>query len=135
MCSNNGCWRANDNIARRGELPFDPPIGYVRRPSGEITLDPDEQVQQVVRLIFRKFDEVGTLNGVLRYLVRHDIQLGVRVRIGANPWRFGMALSQSVTQAESPKKSGLCRYIRLWSSPNRSAQATTRATQYRACRE
>lgn len=72
------------NKARRGELPFDPPIGYVRRPSGEITLDPDDQVQQVVRLIFRKFDEVGTLNGVLRYLVRHDIQLGVRVRIGAN---------------------------------------------------
>jgi len=72
------------NKAQRGELRFDPPIGYLRRPSGEIILDPDEQVQQVVRLIFRKFQEIGTLNGVLRYLVRQEIQLGVRVRIGDN---------------------------------------------------
>ena len=70
------------NKARRGELKFDPPIGYVRRPSGEISLDPDAQVQAVVRLIFRKFEEIGTLNGLLRYLVRQKIQLGVRVRIG-----------------------------------------------------
>src|SRR3982750_2061519 len=47
-----------------------------------ITLDPDEQVQQVVRLIFRKFDELGTLHAVLQYLVRHEITLGVRERCG-----------------------------------------------------
>jgi DNA invertase Pin-like site-specific DNA recombinase len=72
------------NKARRGALPFDPPIGYLRRPSGEVIFDPDEQAQQVVRLIFRKFDEIGTLNGVLRYLVRQGIQVGVRVREGTN---------------------------------------------------
>lgn len=70
------------NKARRGELPFDPPIGYLRRPSGEVVFDPDEQVQDVVRLIFRKFDEIGTLNGVLRYLVQAGIQIGVRIREG-----------------------------------------------------
>ena len=42
------------NKAKRGELGFQVPIGYTRRPSGEICLDSDEQVQQVVRLIFRK---------------------------------------------------------------------------------
>lgn len=72
------------NKARRGELNFALPSGYVRRPSGEVTFDPDEQVQQVVKLIFRKFEELGTLNAVLRYLVKHDIQLGVRVRTGLN---------------------------------------------------
>lgn len=72
------------NKARRGELPFDPPIGYLRRPSGEVIFDPDEQAQQVVRLIFRKFEEIGTLNGVLRYLVRADIQIPVRIREGIN---------------------------------------------------
>lgn len=68
--------------AKRGELGFHVPIGYVRRPSGEICLDPDEQVQQVVRLIFRKFEELGTLNAMLRYLVKHEIQIGVRVLRG-----------------------------------------------------
>lgn len=72
------------NKARRGELPFDPPIGYLRRPSGEVIFDPDEQAQQVVRMIFRKFEEIGTLNGVLRYLVRADIQIPVRIREGIN---------------------------------------------------
>jgi DNA invertase Pin-like site-specific DNA recombinase len=68
--------------ARRGELTFALPIGYLRRPSGEVVFDPDEQVQQVVRLVFRKFEELGTLHALLRYLVKHGIRLGVRVREG-----------------------------------------------------
>ena len=68
--------------ARRGELSFGLPVGYVWRGPGEVGFDPDEQVREVVRLIFRKFEELGTLGGVLRYLARHDIRLGVRVREG-----------------------------------------------------
>jgi DNA invertase Pin-like site-specific DNA recombinase len=70
------------NKARRGELTFALPIGYVWGPDGQIRFDPDEQAQAVVRLIFRKFTELGTLHGVLRYLADHQIQLGVRVREG-----------------------------------------------------
>ena len=70
------------NKARRGELAVPLPTGYVRRPSGEVTFDPDEQVQHVVRLIFRTFEAQGTLHAVLRYLVQHNIHLGVRVREG-----------------------------------------------------
>ncbi len=72
------------NKARRGELNVTLPAGYVRRPSGEVTFDPDEQVQQVVKLIFRKLEELGTLNGVLRYLVKHNIQLGIRAHTRDN---------------------------------------------------
>lgn len=70
------------NKARRGELNFPLPIGYVRRPSGDVGFDPDEQAQEVVRLIFRKFEELGTLHALLRYLVENDIRLGVRVHTG-----------------------------------------------------
>lgn len=68
--------------ARRGELTFALPTGYVWGPDRQIQFDPDEQVQQVVQLIFRQFEELGTLGGVLRYLARHDIRIGVRVREG-----------------------------------------------------
>src|SRR5258708_31438920 len=44
--------------------------------------DPDEQVQAVVRLILAQFEELGTLGGLVRYLARQDIRLGVRVREG-----------------------------------------------------
>jgi DNA invertase Pin-like site-specific DNA recombinase len=70
------------NKARRGELRFGLPIGYVRDASGAIAFDPDAQVQQVVHLIFRKFDELGTLHALVRYLARHGIELGVRLREG-----------------------------------------------------
>ena len=65
--------------AERGELAIPLPIGYVRRPSGEVVLDPDEQAQHVVRLVFSTFARLGTLNGVLRYLAAHQVQLPVRV--------------------------------------------------------
>ena len=72
------------NKARRGELGFDVPTGYVRSSSGEANFDPDEEVQQVVELIFRKFGELLTVHALLRYLVAHDIRIGVRVRGGEN---------------------------------------------------
>lgn len=70
------------NKARRGELAFALPMGYLRRPSGEVTFDPDEQVQHVVRLIFRKADELRSVTGLLHYLVDHNVQIGVRLRTG-----------------------------------------------------
>jgi hypothetical protein len=68
--------------ARRGERPFALPTGYVWGLDGQIPWDPDEQVQQVVRLIFQQLEVLGTLGGLLGYLARHDIGLGVRVREG-----------------------------------------------------
>jgi DNA invertase Pin-like site-specific DNA recombinase len=79
------------NKARRGELFNHPPIGYVRGPSGDMQIDPDEQVQGVVRLIFRKFDELGSINALLQYLVRNDVRLGIRPHYGpdrgTSQWR------------------------------------------------
>jgi len=68
--------------ARRGELRFALPIGYVWDHAGAMALDPDEQVQHVVRLVFRKFDDLGTLHALVRYLVQQGIELGVRRREG-----------------------------------------------------
>ena len=52
--------------ARRGELGKPVPIGYARRPSGEVVLDPDEQAQATVRLIFDLFDRFRTVGKVSR---------------------------------------------------------------------
>ncbi len=72
------------NKARRGELFNRASIGYVREPGGGLALDPDEQVQQVVRLVFDQFDRQGTLHGLLRYLVHHGIRLPIRPHAGPN---------------------------------------------------
>ena len=80
------------NKARRGALMGMPPIGYIRLASGEWAIDPDEQVQADVRLIFDQFDREATLHGLLRYLVHHRIRIPVRsdsaARTGAS-WSGG----------------------------------------------
>lgn len=68
--------------ARRGELGMLLPIGYARRPSGEVILDPDEQVRATVALVFDQFDARGTVHGVLRYLVDHGVRMPVRSASG-----------------------------------------------------
>jgi hypothetical protein len=68
--------------ARRGALSFALPMGYVHHGSGEVVYDPDAQVQHVGRLICRKFEDLGTLHALLRYLVQHDIHFGGRLREG-----------------------------------------------------
>jgi len=72
------------NKARRGDLYMLPPIGYVKLPTGEFAVDPDEQVQSVVRLVFDEFDRLGTLRGVVRYLIRNDIKMPIRPHKGPN---------------------------------------------------
>lgn len=70
------------NKARRGELILSVPSGYVKEPSGRVSLDPDEQARGVIRLIFDQFDVSATVHGVLRYLIANQVSLPVRHRGG-----------------------------------------------------
>ena len=54
------------NRCRRGEWLGQPPPGYVVGPDGKLQLDPDEQVQQVLRLVLERFAASGSISGGLR---------------------------------------------------------------------
>ena len=75
--------RGRDNKAQRGELFFSVPLGYVILPTGEVDFDPDEQAREVIRLIFDKFDELGTIYGLFHWLIGNDIRLPIRPQAGA----------------------------------------------------
>src|SRR5215467_12131089 len=59
--------------ARRGELGKAVPTGYLRRPSGEVVLDPDEQAQATIRRVFELFERLRTVGKVMDYLIKHDM--------------------------------------------------------------
>jgi DNA invertase Pin-like site-specific DNA recombinase len=75
--------RGRDNKAQRGAMFHGVPMGYVILPNGEVAFDPDEQARSVIRLVFDKFDEIGSIYGLMHDLVRHRVALPMRVRSGA----------------------------------------------------
>jgi DNA invertase Pin-like site-specific DNA recombinase len=66
------------NRARRGEWLGQPPPGYVIGPDGKLQFDPDQQVQQVIRLILDQFAAGSSLSGLVRYLRQQQIELPFR---------------------------------------------------------
>lgn len=65
--------------ARRGEYAFLPPAGYEWDPAAQrFRLDPDENVQRAVRLVFERFRIDGAARAVASYFTRHGLQLPVR---------------------------------------------------------
>jgi DNA invertase Pin-like site-specific DNA recombinase len=65
--------------ARRGALYFVPPAGYEWDPDTQrFRLDPDEQVQRAVRLVFERFRLDGSAYGVTRYFAQHGLQMPAR---------------------------------------------------------
>jgi len=68
--------------AERGELVLNVPCGYVKLPTGEVILEPDEQARSTVQLVFDKFDELGSFSRVYHHLRRNKICMGTRVQRG-----------------------------------------------------
>ncbi|WP_260859924.1 hypothetical protein [Streptomyces cupreus] len=67
-------WNGRIAKAHRGELAVPLPIGHVRLADGQVAKDPDEQVQTLVHLVFDLFDELATVNAVLRFLADNGIE-------------------------------------------------------------
>jgi DNA invertase Pin-like site-specific DNA recombinase len=110
------------NKARRGELIGRTPIGYVRAPSGEWAIDPDEHVQAVVRLIFDQFDRLPTLHAVLRYLARHGVKIPVRPHGGPNKGQLEWRRPNRTTLSDlvrHPSYAGAYRYGYRQTDPRR----------------
>ncbi|HYN78549.1 MAG TPA: recombinase family protein, partial [Lamprocystis sp. (in: g-proteobacteria)] len=71
--------------AQRGELHLSLPVGLERLRDGSVVLNPDEEVQARLRLVFQKFEDVGSAHAVLRYLHRANLPLPTRPLRGPAP--------------------------------------------------
>jgi DNA invertase Pin-like site-specific DNA recombinase len=73
---------ARDGKAGRGALRFTLPPGLVWTEDGRIELDPDERVQEAIRLVFTKFRELGSARQVFLWVRDAALQLPVVRRNG-----------------------------------------------------
>jgi hypothetical protein len=64
--------------AEQGRLRMRLPVGLVYDPAGHIVLDPDEEVQQAVRLVFSVFDQTSSALAVVKHFAIHHLRFPVR---------------------------------------------------------
>jgi DNA invertase Pin-like site-specific DNA recombinase len=64
--------------AQQGELRFPLPTGLVYDAANRVILDPDEEVQQAVRLLFDLYEELGTANAVVKHFKEHGLLFPTR---------------------------------------------------------
>jgi hypothetical protein len=108
--------------AGRGELVQHLPTGLVRDAYGVVRLDPDQSVQDRIRLVFAKFRELGSGQKVLRYLVAHGLKLPRKqtsgLYAGAVLWQepSGRAL---ISLLKNPAYAGAFAYGRRIADPMR----------------
>ena len=70
--------------AKRGEIYVRAPIGYIKLPNGRFSIDPDEQVQSTIRMIFDEFGRRGSIRAVLQFIQDANIKLPIRSASGSN---------------------------------------------------
>jgi DNA invertase Pin-like site-specific DNA recombinase len=72
------------NKARRGELWIRPPMGFVYDDSGRIVLDPDQQVQRAVCLLFETFRRTGSAMRVVHHFKTESVLWPRRIAKGVH---------------------------------------------------
>jgi DNA invertase Pin-like site-specific DNA recombinase len=116
--------------AQRGDLILTVPCGYLKLPTGEVILEPDEQARATVQLILDKFAELGSYGKVYRYLARHKICAGIRIHQGP---RRGELVWRPVSRAllgrilHHPIYAGAYAYGRRQVDPKRTAASGGKA--------
>jgi DNA invertase Pin-like site-specific DNA recombinase len=68
---------ARDAKAKRGELRFALPPGYCWDELGRLEIDPDERIADTIRLVLRKFSELGSARQVMLWLHTEAVPLPV----------------------------------------------------------
>ena len=110
------------NKAERGELRLPLPAGLERLRDGTVILNADAEVQARIRLVFSKFQELGTARAVVRYLHQEQLLLPTRPIRGPAPhevkWQLPRA-SVVLGILKNPAYAGAYAYGRQTTDPAR----------------
>lgn len=108
------------NQVKRGGYRQHLPAGYRRLSDGTVVKDPDDQVRDVIDLIFTQFAQLGSITKVIRYLRQHSILVPRLHHAGphANQLLWKVASEASVTQfLTNPAYAGVFAYGRRQTDP------------------
>jgi DNA invertase Pin-like site-specific DNA recombinase len=64
--------------AEQGQLRFRLPVGFLYDPAGKVVLDPDQEVQAAVRLVFDLFTQHGSALAVVTHFAHYQLRFPTR---------------------------------------------------------
>ena len=120
--------------AARGDLRLPLPAGLAYGRGGEIILNPDEEVQARLRLVFGTFQALQSAKAVMRDLRRHGLALPVRPLRGPAPHEIVWVPADSARVLhilQNPAYAGTYAYGRHRQDPLRRRHGATRAATVR----
>jgi DNA invertase Pin-like site-specific DNA recombinase len=97
------------NKARRGELMIRPRVGLVYNAVGELVLDPDQQVQQSLRLLFETFRHTGSAVATVKAFRRQGLPFPRRPHTGPHQGELvwgELGHSQTLRVLHNPRYTG-----------------------------
>lgn len=116
------------NKARRGELEIPLPIGFLYQDDNSVILDPDQQIQNALRLIFDTFAQTGSAMAVIKRFNTERLLFPRRIRrgIGKGDLQWGMLEhSRALQILHNPRYAGAFVYGRTRSGKTAELRPTT----------
>ncbi|MGK5092890.1 recombinase family protein [Deltaproteobacteria bacterium TL4] len=113
------------NKAKKGELRFPLPVGFCCNEKGETILDPDQEIQHLIRVIFDTFKQKRSAYGVVRYFFDQKLLFPKRAYGGV--WKgkliFGqLTLGRVLDVLKNPSYTGTYVYGRYGSEKKVSSE-------------
>jgi DNA invertase Pin-like site-specific DNA recombinase len=108
------------NKARRGELKMPLPVGFAYDPLDRVVLEPDQQVQHTVRLLFQTFRRTGAASATVRAFQAENLLFPRHVKTGPRKGElvWGPLLFSRVLQIlHNPRYAGAFVYGRFRTRP------------------
>jgi len=117
--------------ASRGELATKLPVGFVYSPTRQVLLDPDQQVQETIRLFFQTFRQLGSSIGVVKAFNQRGLTFPTRPIKGPHRGELcwsALSTALSLRILHNPRYAGAFAYgrTRLIRSPSGGASYTKR---------
>jgi len=103
------------NKARRGELRMRLPAGLSYDLQGKVILNPDKQVQEVLRVFFKTYKRTGSAMGVVKWFGEHDLKFPRVIIRGPKKGQIAwatLAHSRTVNTIRNPRYAGAFVYGR-----------------------
>ena len=101
--------------ARRGELKTRLPTGFVYDHNDKIMIDPDQQVQQSIRLFFDMFQRTGAAFATVKAFAKDDVKFPCRIHLGPDKGQLKwqrLTSSRALVILKNPRYAGAYYYGR-----------------------